>query len=326
MTTGSHRDKGKRLGRGLSSLIDSPVEVSSAENARAVSPSISAQSGSSESGELADGYPQVQMIPLASISANPFQPRKQFDPATLAELAASIKASGLMQPIILRKSYNSESKYELVAGERRWRAAQLAGLEAVPALVQNLSDEQSAEWALVENLQREDLNAIDRADALKGLVDRFGLTHAQIAEKIGLDRSTVANLIRLADLEPQIRELISGHALSAGHGKALLQLSPGMSRVRLAQRAADEHWSVRKLEMACKPEATHASAPRATASSLLSAEEAQLRDLERQLGEFLGTKVALKVTGASHRGQIALEFYGLEHFDGLLSRIGFKSR
>ncbi len=319
-----NRDKSKRLGRGLSGLLETqPVRIDSSEIRSPLSP---LDRSTPEAAPATDENRELRLIEATSIRPNPFQPRRHFDPVALSELAQSIRHSGLMQPIIVRRASDSPTHFELVAGERRWRAAQVAGLHEIPVLVKDLSDSTSAEWALVENLQREDLNAIDRADALKGLADRFGLSHAQIAERIGLDRSSVANLIRLAELEPQIRDLIAANSLSAGHGKALLQMPPGMARVRLAERAAAEHWSVRKLESLAKSQPlTMEKGPRA-ASEMLSPEQAQRRDLERQLGEFLGTKVVLKVAGGGQRGQLVAEFYGLEHFDGLLARIGFKPR
>ncbi len=231
-----------------------------------------------------------------------------------------------MQPIVVRPDRVDPTRFEIVAGERRWRAAALAGLSAVPALVHDIDDEQSAEWALVENIQREDLNAIDRADALKNLCDRFGLSHAQIAEKVGLDRSTVANFIRLADLEPQIRELIAAGKLSAGHGRALLAMPSGMARVRLAAKAAEEQWNVRRLEQATRPVVIQGEPGVRSPSAMINAEEAQRRDLERQLGDYLGTKVELKASGPNGRGRLLVQFYGLEHFDGLLARIGFRPK
>lgn len=231
-----------------------------------------------------------------------------------------------MQPIVVRPDRTDRARYEIIAGERRWRAAALAGLSAVPAIVHDIDDEQSAEWALVENIQREDLNAIDRADALKNLCERFGLSHAQIAEKVGLDRSTVANFIRLADLEPQIRELIASGKLSAGHGRALLAMPSGMARVRLAAKAAEEQWNVRRLEQATRPAVVHAEPGVRSASAMINAEQAQRRDLERQLGDYLGTKVELKASGTNGHGRLLIQFYGLEHFDGLLARIGFRPK
>ncbi|MEO0629658.1 MAG: ParB/RepB/Spo0J family partition protein, partial [Planctomycetota bacterium] len=182
---------------------------------------------------------------------NRFQPRSDFAAGGLAELAASIRSEGVMQPILVRPGSGGGStggRYELVAGERRWRAAKLAGLETVPAIVRELTDESSAEWALIENVHRQDLNAMERAEAMASLLSRFGMSQTALAEKLGLERPTVANLVRLIELDPPIRELIAAGKLGAGHGKALLGMPEGDRRLRLAERAANEAWSVRRLE------------------------------------------------------------------------------
>jgi ParB family transcriptional regulator, chromosome partitioning protein len=275
---------------------------------------------------MIQGRDSIYFINVNIIGPNKNQPRRSFDSTGLQQLADSIKHAGVMQPVILRRDAVDSGRYELVAGERRWRAAALAGLASIPSIVHELDDEQSAEWALVENLQREDLNPIDRADALKNLADRFGLSHAQIAEKVGLDRSSVANFIRLADLEPQIREYLASGKLSAGHGKALLAMPAGLPRVRLAAKAVEEQWSVRRLEQAARPAAIASLPGSRSASAMISAEEAQRKDLERQLGDYLGTKVELQSSGTNGRGRITIQFYGLEHFDGVLARIGFRPK
>ncbi len=257
-----------------------------------------------------------------AVSPSPFQPRERFDDAGLASLAESIRRSGVMQPIIVRPAARQGGgtvRYELVAGERRWRAARLAGLASVPALVRDLDDESAAEWAVVENVQREDLNPIERARALRGLVERFGLTHGEIAERVGLERSSVANLIRLTDLDARVQELIATGALSAGHGKALLTAADAVRRVALAERAVRESWTVRRLER----EARRTTAVGGGADTKGGvAREAVIVDLERRLSQHLGTKVTI-VTGASGaRGRIVVEFYDLDHFDGLMARMG----
>ncbi len=230
-----------------------------------------------------------------------------------------------MQPVIVRLAAGSRgaasATYEIVAGERRWRAAQLAGLTHIPALVRELSDEQSAEWALVENVQREDLNAMDRAIALKSLCDSFGVSHAELGERIGLDRSTIANLIRLTDLEPEIAAMISKGSLGAGHGKALLGAPAGPARVRLAKEAVQRSYSVRRVEHEAKRLAT-GSGGDLPAPGLPSPREAVLRDIEKRIAQSLGTKVHIRTDPTGKRGQITLDFYDLDQFDGLLSRLG----
>lgn len=256
------------------------------------------------------------------------------DEASLAKLAASIKAAGVMQPIAVRPASatagasDDGAAWEIVAGERRWRAAKLAGLSVIPAVVSSLSDRDAAEWGMVENLQREDLNTMDRAWGLKNLVEAFGLQHAEVAERVGLDRSSVSNLIRLTELEVSIQDLLREGSLGLGHGKALLSSESGPAREKLAKAAASQKWSVRRLERATGGAAT-AAVPSgvggASASDPLRA-DAAIRDLERQLSEHLGTKVRI-VTGASRtKGRVLLDFYSLEHFDGLMSLMGVELR
>ena len=306
----------RKLGRGLSSLIEvrAPVQVSPAPAPATIPAPPQEQPNPVPA-------PGLSSISVAEIKPNKYQPRRGFDETALAQLAESIKQSGLMQPVIVRPAA-SGGGYELVAGERRWRAARLAGLTEIPALVRDLSDEESAEWAIVENVQREDLNPIERAWAFRALMDRFALSHGQIAERAGLDRSSVANFVRLTELEPQIQEMISAGRLNYGHGRALLAVAPGEGRLALATEAVREGWSVRRLERAA---ATIASAKKPAVNAPASAKSASLEDLERRLGEYLGTKVSIHSDRGGKRGRFVVEFYGLDHFDGLMSRIGFVS-
>lgn len=309
--------KPKRLGRGLSALLNDPVPVSVSEHKPTV------QSGSPSGGGL------VQ-IDIEKIRPSRFQPRRVFDPIALDRLSDSIKRSGMMQPIVLRPG-QAVGEYELVAGERRWRAAGMAGLTAVPAVVRDLTDEDSAEWGLVENVQREDLNPIEKALAFKSLLERFGLTHGQIAERVGLDRSSVANTLRLLELEEVIRGMIESGRLTAGHGRALLGMPGGAERLKLAEQAADEGWSVRRMERAAVTSAAAEAAPMQETGTKVAAtgdvaKLAARAELERQLGEFLGTKVTITTERQAKRGRMVIEFYGLEHFDGLLSKFGFQMR
>jgi ParB family transcriptional regulator, chromosome partitioning protein len=234
----------------------------------------------------------------------------------------------MMQPVILRP--RGGSRYELVAGERRWRAATQAGLTQIPALVRELTDEQSAEWAIIENVQREDLNPMERAWAFQALAQRFGLTHQQIADRVGLDRSTVANTIRLTELEEPIRDMIASGRLSAGHGRALLAAPPGATRSEMAIQASDEGWSVRRLERAAATAAGlgEPTPPLQDGSSGGAdlAKMAARTSLEKQLGEHLGTKVTITTDRSGARGRMSIEFYGVDHFDGLMNKFGFKLR
>lgn len=297
----------RRLGRGLGSLIEvqPPVNV-----------------GPPRPDDQTNTVSKLVMV--QDCFPNRFQPRTSFDDSSLRELADSIRRVGVVQPILVRP--RDVGGFEIVAGERRWRAAKLAGLTEIPATVKQLSDAESAEWAVIENVQREDLNPIERGMAMRGLIERFGLTQAQVAERVGIDRSTVANLIRLADLEPTIRDMIVSGRLSAGHGKALLMAPAGPSRAALAEKAAEEEWSVRRVERAAAGLAEGGRRSLKPSKQLSTAQAAAVLDLERRLGEYLGTKVSIQTDAKGEKGRVVLEFYGLDHFDGLMSRLGFQSR
>ncbi len=321
--------KKRRLGRGLNSLLGGPVAVD-------IRPDTGAPAAMAS--PRAEGAPQgtIDFITVSSIAPNPAQPRRRFDERTIVELSESIKTAGVMQPVIVRKAPGAEGFYELVAGERRWRAAKLAGLERLPAIVKELSDAESAQWALIENLQREDLGAMEKAAALRSLVDRFGFTHSEAAQRVGVDRVTVTNLIRLLELEPEIAAAIDSKELSMGHGRALLSVPAGKIRTELAAKAILNHWSVRRLEQEAAEVASAEARPGgaegnadgsggAGGESLL-ARQAGVKDLERQLSEHLGTKVKLILRRGGTRGRVVVEFFDLDHFDGVMSRIGFKSK
>lgn len=331
----------RKLGRGLSSLLNvgGPVQVASNETLQvpanngftqnkpmAVTPSASTdqsmQAATSAVGrvEPSPSAAAQSEVSVASIVPSPFQPRKRMDDAALAQLAASLKQSGVIQPVVVRQITGGQ--YELVAGERRWRAAQLAGLQSIPAVVRRLTDEQAAEWALVENVQREDLNPMERAWALRALAERFSLTQQQLAERVGLERSSVANQVRLTELEPEITAMIESGALSPGHGKALLQVQAGERRMRLATDCVEKGWNVRKLEQMTREAAAAAPARKAKSSDASVARFAVLRDIEHQIALNLGTKVTIRTDRAGKRGTLSIEFYGLDHFDGLMSRLG----
>ena len=263
----------------------------------------------------------VTRVPLAEIVAGRHQPRKAFDDEALESLAASIRSVGVIQPVTLRRA--SGGGYELIAGERRCRAARLAGLTDVPAMVVEVNEQIAAETALIENLQREDLNPIERADAIRGLIDAFGYSQSAVAERVGLDRSSVSNLLRLADLEPGIRDLLASGALGLGHGKALLSLDAGPARVDLAEKAVREGWSVRRVEEESRRGKAAPATPGGARASIESGGgDVETRALEKRLGEHLGTKVSLRVDRAG-KGTVQIRFFDLDHFDDLMSRIGF---
>ena len=305
-------DKVRKLGRGLSALLQTPVRVDLPGK------------GGGEVSVVAEvvGGGGLEMVEVGAISPSRFQARRVFDEATLKGLAESIRRDGVMQPVILRPITGG---FELVAGERRWRAAKMAGLARVPAIVREMSDEQSAEWGLVENVQREDLNPMDRATGLRMMQERFGLTHGQIAERVGLERATVTNLVRLTELEDEIAELLAGGALTSAHGKSLLAAAPGAGRVALAKRAHAESWSVRRLDaaIAAGVREIEAREKKETIRGDGGGRSAIVLDLERRLSQQLGTKVEISMKN-SKKGTIIIEFYGLDHFDGLAAKMGLK--
>lgn len=325
-----------RLGKGLSALINAPVQVATEARAdeaprtpRSTSAPLAAPAEALNQPAPRSGGDALRSILVSKLKPNTFQPRRSFDQAGLERLAESIRTTGMMQPIVARVARGSgpSGPWEIIAGERRWRAARIAGLEAVPVIVSEVDDRGAAEWALVENLQREDLNPIDRALAFRGLADRFGLSHAEIAERVGLDRSSVANLIRIVDLEPEIQEMVRDAALSTGHAKALLAFPAGAARIKLAAAARAGEWSVRHLEAQVKLQLDKgALEPTREPDANRTARAAGRDELERQLSEHLGTKVQIKTNSAGDKGTLVIAFFGVDHFDSLMERFGFELR
>ncbi len=306
-----------RLGRGISALIGDPVRVNpdDSNKIQTSTPASATQAPSTPPERAGRSEDVVARVAVGELRPNRHQPRSPIEDESLRDLAASIRSAGVMQPIIARRIGNS---LEIVVGERRWRAARLAGLDAVPVIIREIDDLAAAQWAIIENVQREDLNPIDRGMAFRNLVEKFGFTQTMVAEAVSLDRSSVANLIRLTDLEPQIRQMISSGALGAGHGKALLAVESGATRLRLAQRAVDERWTVRDIE---KRAGDNSRTPPKRGER---SNQADVAAIEKQLGEHLGTKVQVRSAANRKRGKIVIDFYGIDHFDGLMSRMGVR--
>jgi ParB family chromosome partitioning protein len=244
------------------------------------------------------------------------------DPRTLEELANSIRQQGLMQPVIVRPGA-SPNAFELVAGERRWRAAQAAGLSALPAIVRKLDDRQLAEWALVENLQREDLNAMDRADAFQRLIATFHLSHEEVADRVGVERSSVTNALRLLSLGSEVKQWVREGKLSAGQAKVLAGISDAQQQKTLADRAIKQDWSVRQLEQTARLLAAGKPTPAVTA--VTKGGGAHLDDLAEQIGRQLRTRVRIKPGRKKGSGTLAIEFYSIDQFDGLLTKLGVQT-
>ncbi len=321
------KEKPRRLGRGLSSLIGEPVRVDDPAATPAGGGRATTEGARVERTPESQSASQDQLVRLkvADIEAGTHQPRTEFDEASLSELAASIKQTGVMQPVLVRANSggNRESgaKWELIAGERRWRAAAIAGLTSLPAIIMELSDVEAAQWSIVENVQRQDLNAIERALAFGRLINEFGMTQGEVARKVGLDRSTIANIVRLADLEAELQELIVQGRLSPGHGKALLGVEDAGERLRLGREAAKRGWSVRKLEAQTRMLAREHGAQSGTDDPAVGRRLAAQQDLERRLEEKLGTRVRVRADKSGTRGSITLAFYDLDQLDGLLEKL-----
>ncbi len=233
---------------------------------------------------------------------------------------------------------HDEIQYELIAGERRWRASQIAGLETIPAIVRVVDDETSAQLALIENVQREDLNVIELAEGYRVLSDRYGMTQEQISGTVGVSRSLVANTVRLLDLPDEVRGLIVEGKLSSGHGKVLLSLGAPEKQRKFAARCLKEGWNIRLLQKACDDDADGVDVPAQGESHQSNTDPhargtpeedralSVLRDLERQVGEELGTRVKIRTDKSRTRGRVVIEFFDLDQFDGLLGRLGVTTR
>jgi ParB family chromosome partitioning protein len=265
----------------------------------------------------------LRNLDVKSISPNPNQPRIHFDDESLAELAASIRAVGLLQPILVRPKAGSTNSFELIAGERRWRASQRAGLTVIPALVRETDDVASVEQALVENLHRQDLTPLEEAAAYKQLLDDFSMTHEQVAEKVGKTRSAITNSLRLLALPPSIQQLLADGRLSGGHARALLALTDRTTQEQLARQCANDGWTVRAVEEAVRQNLGRTKATSKTTSTNSSTTKNSTKsttmpqpglvELERLLGEHLATNVS--VTSTNGRGKVVVEFADLNDLE-----------
>jgi ParB family transcriptional regulator, chromosome partitioning protein len=297
------------LGRGLGALIREPEpQVPTPPPPHAVTSSAAAAA------PARDMTSAPLEIDIDLIDPSPYQPRTRFREEALAELTRSIQASGIIQPLVVRAV---GTRFQLIAGERRWRAAQRAGLTRVSAIVRHVPDELAVEMTLVENIQREDLNAIEAARAFARLLDEFQLTQEAIAERTGKDRTTIANSIRLLKLELRIQEWIEEGKLSAGHGRALLSVSEPALRMRYAQRASRGGLTVRQIERLAARRAKGA-APAAEAEG---SPDANIRAALEELTRHLGTKVVLRERTKLRPGQLILEYYDDGQLMGIYDRL-----
>ncbi|MBI3546519.1 MAG: ParB/RepB/Spo0J family partition protein [Gammaproteobacteria bacterium] len=279
--------KSQRLGRGLDALL-------------------SAYEAPAQKDEL-------RQIPIDQLQRGKYQPRTHMNQEALEELAASIKAQGVVQPIVARRL--SSGSFEIVAGERRWRAAQLAGLETIPAVVRQIPDDAAIAIALIENIQRENLNPIEEANALQRLIDEFGMTHQQVAEAVGRSRAAVTNLLRLLTLNGDVRELLETAKMDMGHARALLGLD-GKRQSQTAQQVVDKRLSVRETENLVRRLLVTPSGHKASGARM----DADIRLLTQQLSEKLNAKVRLQQS-AKGKGRLLIEYNSLDELDGILAHI-----
>jgi ParB family transcriptional regulator, chromosome partitioning protein len=258
-------------------------------------------------------------IPLDQLRPNARQPRAHFDESELAELVASIAQDGVLQPVLVRPASDGPG-YELIAGERRWRAAQRAGLHEVPAVIRDVAPAQAFEMALVENLQREDLNPIEEAAGYERLVAEFGYTQEKLADRVGKERSTVANALRLLRLPESVRTLVAQGRLSMGHARALLGLESAAAMERLARRTVSQDLSVRKVEEAVRRDRADAADSAPKPETAAGRPSANARDLGLRLSRALGTRVDVN-EAAPGRGHVAIHYQSLDQLDALIERL-----
>jgi len=282
--------KKRGLGRGLDALLNSIQET----QAQPLKP-----------------HNELQQLPLDLIQQSPYQPRRVFQAEALEELAASIRAQGIIQPIVVRRTVHGY--YELVAGERRWRAAQMAGLETIPALVREITDEAAMAIALIENIQRKNLNAIEEAVALQRLLDEFQMTHQQVADAVGKSRAAITNLLRLLSLNDDVKLALENGKLEMGHARALLGLT-GKPQSDASQLVANKQLSVRETENLVRKLQEQAKGKKPSKSL-----DPDILKLQTQLSDRLGASVKIQ-HGAKGRGKIVVQYNTLDELDGILAQ------
>ena len=279
--------KKPKLGRGLDALLGSALGTTS-------------------------GKDELKHVPVDLLQRGKYQPRTHMDEAALQELSDSIKAQGVVQPIVVRPI--GGGRYEIVAGERRWRAAQMAGLHSVPAVVRNVPDEAAIAIALIENIQRENLNPVEEAAALQRLIDEFGMTHQQTAESVGRSRAAVTNLLRLLTLRTDVREMLERGKMDMGHARALLALS-GKAQSEAARQVVDRGLSVRETEQLVRRLLERPHAPKTARRK-----DPDVRALEEKLSGKLGARVQLLQTSGS-KGKLVIDYNSTDELDGILAHI-----
>jgi ParB family chromosome partitioning protein len=318
----------RRLGRGLASLIKNSA-VSTAEDAPigrtpiqvpvTAAPSLPA---GLQPQPAPDSAPIE--VPIDNIAPNPYQPRRDFNSDELAELTASVSQQGVLQPLLVTptRDVQADKPYILVAGERRLRAARQAGLHTVPCAIRKAEANQILEWALIENIQRTDLNPLDRAKSYRDYLDRFSLTQAQASERMGEPRTTIANYLRILDLPDHVQQLLAAGRLTFGHAKVLAALADQPKKqLALAGKTADRDLSVRQLEALLAAE-QRGDKPEAPTAGRSRSKPPYVLDLEERLSRTIGTRVIIRTGRAKHTGKITIEFYSLDDFDRITAALG----
>ncbi|MFL0811186.1 MAG: ParB/RepB/Spo0J family partition protein [Agarilytica sp.] len=306
--------KRKGLGRGLDSLISGATGVASADAIRNATEALKVD----EDPQKLDGT--LKYIPVEFLQRGKYQPRRDMSPEALEELAESIKAQGVMQPIVIRPiAEKGENRYEIIAGERRWRATQLAGLDTIPAVIREVPDETAIAMALIENIQREDLNPVEEALALKRLQEEFELTQQEVAETVGKSRTAVTNLLRLLNLNQEVKTLLEHGDIEMGHARCLLTLDE-MGQQEIARIIVSKGLSVRQAEALVrnKQEEDKSGDP-----SKEDASSPDLKHLEEGLAEHVGVPVNLQHS-AKGKGKLVFKYNNLDELDGILNHLGFK--
>ena len=264
--------------------------------------------------ELKDHDGELRDVPIDLIQRGRYQPRRDMDPAALQELADSIRQQGVMQPVVVRPI--AEGRYELIAGERRWRATQMAGLDSIPAIIRDVPDEAAIAMALIENIQRENLNPIEEAFALQRLQDEFGLTQAQVAEAVGKSRTTITNLLRLIGLSEDVRIMLEHGDLEMGHGRAMLTLAPEL-QMQVAKQVVAKSLSVRQTEALVRRVQQETPDSKSRKKGVV---DPNIRALQDDLAERLGARVSID-HGQRGKGKLVIEYSSLDELEGILGHI-----
>jgi ParB family chromosome partitioning protein len=316
MEINSENQNKKRLGRGLGSLLGG-----AAESVPASSKTAPLATQTVPVAAKIDDSARVWSMSIDKLVPGQYQPRKKFEKTTLEELAQSIRENGILQPITVRK--RQAGGFEIIAGERRWRAAQIAGLHEVPAIIKDYSDKEALQLALIENIQREDLDPVEEAESYQRLMQEFGYSQQQVADKVGKERSTVANSVRLIALPNEIKDMISDKKISAGHAKALLGAENKAEQLKLAKLCYEKALSVRALEAMMKPAGKQVLSGDKAGDSLSAAgldlSQRLAKELAEQLQKSLGTKV--QINYKSGKGDLTIHFYSDEQLNSIYEKM-----